>query len=70
MRFQPPLPPETREEIVGSICATVLGAAEKASEELSLGAPRTIEVVSDDGEVTIRVDERGAAVKFERKRNE
>jgi predicted regulator of Ras-like GTPase activity (Roadblock/LC7/MglB family) len=67
MHFEPPLPPESREEVVGSVCATVLGAAESASEELGLGAPRKIAVVSEDGEVTIMVDERGAAVMLEKR---
>ncbi len=59
-----PLPPGAKTEIIGSICATVLGAAEAASSELKLGAPRTIEVTSDDGDITIQVGERGAAVMF------
>ena len=57
-----PLPPGAKPEIIGSICATVLGAAEAASSELKLGAPRTIEVSSDDGNITIQVEGRGAAV--------
>ena len=62
MHFEPPLPTDSKEEIVGSIFATVLGAAESATGELGIGVPRTIQVVSDDGQVTIKMDARGAAV--------
>jgi len=46
VHFDPPLPSDAKEEVVGSICATVLGAAESASEELGIGVPMNIEVQS------------------------
>jgi predicted regulator of Ras-like GTPase activity (Roadblock/LC7/MglB family) len=70
VHFDMPLPSDAKEEVVGSICATVLGAAESASEELGLGVPMSIEVQSDDGSLTIRVDSRGAAVMMERRRSD
>lgn len=68
LHFDPPLPSGSREEVVGSICATVLGAAESAAEELGLGAPRAVKVTSEDGSLTISVDGLGAAVLLERAR--